>query len=344
MGLKKVYSLVLSLASAASLIAQDVHFSQYTAAPIALNPAMTANINGVFRLSTSYRNQWFQIPTLNAVSPYQTYQASFDMPILRDRLGDDAFGFGAIFIGDRAGDGALQTNTGLISVAYHKAVDRYGRSRISLGLQGGIVNKRININNLVFESQLDNFGWNRNLFNGETTFNNQSILYPDFNIGTMWSSAPLDFLRYYFGFSLFHVAKPKESFLSNEKNRLNHRYVAHGGAEIFVNRDQTFSLSPSFLFMLQANAQQYNVGLGLNYILNDDVQIFGGGYYRVKDAFIAAAGVEFYDTRLGLSYDVNLSNLKAASRAQGAIEVSLQYIFRKEDPGPIQYEKFCPNF
>lgn len=55
---------------------------------------------------------------------------------------------------------------------------------------------------------------------------------------------------------------------------------------------------------------------------------------------------------LGLNYGMldlvlvmtsNHPGLKNASRAQGAMEVSLVYIFKRR-PTSIQYEKYCPNF
>ncbi|HLP21670.1 MAG TPA: PorP/SprF family type IX secretion system membrane protein [Chitinophagales bacterium] len=347
--MRKVYSALLVMLFAIGAFAQDVHFSQYYAAPITLNPALTANINGVFRVAANYRNQWFTIPTLNSTAPYQTYQVSFDAPILRERLGNDGFGFGAVFFGDKAGDGALTTYSGLASIAYHKAVDRYGRGRISLGLQAGIVSKQIKMQNLIFESQLDNFGWNTSLSNGETNFNNKAILYGDVNFGVMWTHAPKDKFRYYLGAAVNHIPGmaqkgPVESFLNDSRNRLRGLYKVNAGMEFFLNSDYSFSLTPTFLFMMQGQAQQYNFGLGLNYWVNDNVAVFGGGFYRVKDAVILNVGAEFYNVRLGVSYDVNHSNLRAATKAQGGLEVSAIYIFKKERPQAIQYEKYCPNF
>jgi type IX secretion system PorP/SprF family membrane protein len=334
----------LFVAVGSRAFSQDIHFSQYYASPLTLNPALTGNINGVFRAAVNYRNQWFNIPTLGSVAPYQTYQASFDAPLLRERLGNDGFGIGGMFYSDRAGDGALTTFSGMASIAYHKSVDRYGRGRFSLGMQAGVVSKQIKLNNLVFESQLDNYGWNTTLSNGENNFNNKAVIYPDVNVGGLWTHAPKDKFRYYVGFSMDHLARPKESFLNDGSNRLNYRYNLHAGAEIFVNRDYSFSISPTFLFMMQGNAQQYNLGIGLNYWVNDDVAIFGGGFYRVNDAAILNAGVEFFNVRLGLSYDVNHSDLKTATQAQGGLEASIIYIFKKEKPGRIQYEKYCPLF
>ncbi|MFN8322156.1 MAG: PorP/SprF family type IX secretion system membrane protein [Chitinophagales bacterium] len=347
--MRKFYTVILFALVSVSAMAQDIHFSQYYASPLTLNPALTANINGVFRVAANYRNQWFTVPTLNSTAPFQTYQFSVDAPILRQRLGNDGFGFGGMFYSDRAGDGALTTFCGMASIAYHKAVDRYGRARISLGFQAGVVSKQIKMQNLIFESQLDNYGWNTSLFNGETNFSNKNILYGDFNLGLLWTHAPKEQFRYYVGAAVNHIGGmaqkgPKESFLNDSRNRLNARYNVHAGMEIFLNSDNSFSLTPTFLFMIQSNARLYNFGLGLNYGINDDVAIFGGGFYRVKDAVILNVGAEFYNVRLGISYDVNHSSLRTATRAQGGVEVSAIYIFKKEKSQGIQYEKYCPNF
>lgn len=342
--MRKLYSLIITFCLFVFVTAQDIHFSQYYASPLTLNPALTGNINGVFRAALNYRNQWYTIPTLNSFAPYQTYQVSFDAPLLRDRLGNDGLGIGGAFYADQAGDGALTTFSGLVSVAYHKAVDRYGRARISLGMQGGVVSKQVKMGNLIFENQLDNFGFNNALPNGETNFNNRAILYPDVNIGGLWSHAPREKFRYYVGFSMNHLSRPRESFLGDDRNRLRYRFNVHAGTEIFLNRDNSFSMTPTFLFMLQGNAKQYNGGIGLNYWLSDDVAIFGGGWYRWMDAVILNAGVEVYNLRIGLSYDLNHSDFRTASRAQGGFEVSAIYIFKKEKQGSIQYEKYCPLF
>jgi type IX secretion system PorP/SprF family membrane protein len=342
--MRKFYLAFLVLALGFQCFAQDIHFSQYYASPLTLNPALTGNINGDFRAAFNYRNQWFNIPTLNTIAPYQTYQASFDMPILRNRLGNDGFGVGAMFYNDKAGDGALTTFTGMASIAYHKAVDREGRGRLSLGIQAGVIEKQVNINNLVFENQLDNFGFNTTLPNGENNYIGKAIIMPDVNIGTTWTHAVKDYLNYYVGFSMDHLARPRQSFLQDETARLDYLYNIHGGMEIFLNRDYSFSLSPTFLFMLQGNAQQYNLGIGLNYWVNDNIAVFGGPWYRVNDAFILAAGVEIYNARLGLSYDITASDLKQATQAQGALELSVVYVFKKQRPGKSTSISYCPIF
>jgi type IX secretion system PorP/SprF family membrane protein len=340
--MKKLYPVFL-------LFAQDVHFSQWWAAPVAMNPAMTGNFNGSVRATFNYRNQWFLIPTLNQVTPYQTFEASVDGVISSQRMENNKFGLGIMFYNDKAGDGGLTTNSALASVAYHQAVDRYGRSHLSFGLQAGFVMEQITEQNLIFESQLDGYGWNKNISNGEN-FNSSPIIYPDVNAGVMFTSRPKDNLGFNFGVAAFHLSAPRESFLFDQNNRINRRFVAHGGLEISAGYDKQWTISPTILFMEQGQAVQFNYGVGANYQTNNEnVGIFGGAFARMNsggsfDAAILNLGVEVWSTRIGLSYDINVSGLSGASESQGAVEVSVVYIFKKTREQSIQYPMYCPKF
>ncbi|MBK7037948.1 MAG: type IX secretion system membrane protein PorP/SprF [Bacteroidetes bacterium] len=60
------------------LRAQDVHFSQYNAAPLALNPALTGVNSCDWRAGLTYRNQWNSVTT-----PYVTYEAFLTCLLLK---------------------------------------------------------------------------------------------------------------------------------------------------------------------------------------------------------------------------------------------------------------------
>jgi len=348
--MKNLY-LAFLLLMGGGLLAQDVHFSQWWAAPVAMNPAMTGNFNGLLRATFNYRNQWFLIPTLNQTSPFETFEASVDASLSSQRMENNKFGVGLMFYNDKAGDGGLTTNSALASVAYHQGVDRYGKSHLSFGLQAGFIEKQVTVSNLIFEDQLDGFGWNRNKFNGEN-FNTNPIIYPDVNAGVMFSSRPKDKFAYNFGVSVFHISSPRESFLNYDPtdNRLNRRFAANGSMEIGVGYDNQWTLSPTILFMIQGQAEQYNYGLGINYQTNNEnVGIFGGGFARMNsggsfDAAILNLGVEVWNTRIGVSYDINISGLSGASESQGAVEASVVYIFKKKREQSVQYPMYCPKF
>jgi type IX secretion system PorP/SprF family membrane protein len=352
--MKRLSLILLFSASVFSVIAQDIHFSQYYASPMTLNPANTGLINGDFRVATNYRGQWFSIPTDNSVAPYNTYQGSFDASLFRKKLRNNGLGVGAMFYADEAGNGSLATYAVMASVAYHQAVDRFGRSRISLGFQGGYVQKRIFRYDLLFEQQFDGTlnSFNPFLDDGENNFNQGNFGYFDLNAGAMFTSMASDNVSYYFGFAANHITTPGENFLDQqlERNELNMRYTVHGGAAIKTGK--YFRILPTFLYMLQAQAQQINIGSGFEYEFSENFKGFAGIWTRVvggidgfqNDAAIFTIGGEVSNTRVGISYDFNTSGFRGASKSVGALEISLVYIHNQAEPGKISYERFCPTF
>jgi type IX secretion system PorP/SprF family membrane protein len=340
------------LLSVSLVKAQDIHFSQYYASPLTLNPALTGLINGDFRIAANYRGQWFSIPTTASAAPYNTYQASFDAPLFRRKLGNSGLGVGGMFYADEAGNGSLTTYAAMGNVAYHQSVDRYGKSRLSLGFQGGMIQKRIFQYDLLFEQQFDAGlnSFNPFLSNGEDNFNDASFLYFDLNAGALFSSRASQKFSYYLGFSANHITRPGESFLGDGGNTIDMRYIAHAGAEIKTSK--YFKILPTFYYTMQTNAQQFNLGSGFEYLFSDEFSGFAGAFTRVvggidqfkNDAFITTVGFETKGLRIGASYDVNTSPLRGATTSVGAFEVSLIYIHNKTEPGKIDYERFCPSF
>ena len=64
--------------------AQDVHFTQFNAAPLIVNPAFTGNFSGKMRASAIYRDQWRSVTV-----PFKTIAISVDAPIVNDLTTDD---------------------------------------------------------------------------------------------------------------------------------------------------------------------------------------------------------------------------------------------------------------
>ncbi|MGK0365214.1 MAG: hypothetical protein ACI85O_002279, partial [Saprospiraceae bacterium] len=73
--MRKFFSLFICLLFLTSAQAQDPFFSQFYAAPMTLNPALTGSFNGKFRVSTIYRDQYRK--TLER--PFSTYAVSTDL-------------------------------------------------------------------------------------------------------------------------------------------------------------------------------------------------------------------------------------------------------------------------
>ena len=50
------------------LNAQDIHFSQYYASPLTLNPALTGKFNGLWRVTGIYRDQFRNSVSQNSMA------------------------------------------------------------------------------------------------------------------------------------------------------------------------------------------------------------------------------------------------------------------------------------
>jgi type IX secretion system PorP/SprF family membrane protein len=337
--------LLLCFNNLVSITAQDIHFSQYHNFPMMINPAYTGNFNGAARVAAIYRNQWFTIANPNGgFGTYQTVGLAADMNLMKKELAPNKFSVGMTIFNDMAGNGNLYNREILASISYIMATDRYGKSAISLGMQGGLVMKGINVNNLLFESQVQDFGFNPSIPSGELPLmNNSNFMYPDFNIGAMWQQEASDYVGYYFGVSVYHIAEPKETFYRNSSNYIPRRYNFNAGVDFNINDEVV--ISPSFLYMKQANAQEVNIGATFKYNFSDDIQGYALARFRGwSDAFIIGAGVQHKSWRGTLSYDFTTSDLAKANNGQGGFELSLVYIHKPDDNRRRRRDQFCPSY
>ncbi len=341
MPLRSCFVLVaLLIVSSLHVGAQDIHFSQYFASPLTLNPAMTGNFGGDFRVTANYRNQWFGQVSNNA--PFETYSGSFDISVLRDQLNNDQLGVGLMVYSDKAGDGNLSTQSAMASAAYHKSLDNRNKYQLTVGVQGGIVQKRIDFSKLKFEEQYNgDGGFNTALDNKEQVESN-TLLYPDFNIGLQGQAMFSENVNAHVGFGHFHMFSPNESFLKNDDNKVEPRTVAHGGVNVAIG--EYFGLSPGFLYMHQANANELTVGSAFRYMISQSASAYLGAWHRLQDAVIPYAGFEIEGVRVGVSYDFTVSNLATAANHVGGFEISAVYVHNAQPPQELNPTRYCPRF
>lgn len=112
------------------------------------------------------------------------------------------------------------------------------------------------------------------------------------------------------------------------------RYVAHGGM-IFGIKNSSLDIAPSFMLNFQGKTKEIVAGTLFKYNLREDSKYTGniksafasiGGYYRNKDSVIPVVLLEVGSYALGVSYDVNISKLHAASDYRGGIEIVLRFV------------------
>jgi type IX secretion system PorP/SprF family membrane protein len=301
------------------LAAQDTHFSMFYASPLSLNPALTGVNDGTYRAAGIYRNQWRSIST-----PFVTYSASFDIKLLQAKLKNDVFGVGGMFLGDRSGDGKLTMNTGMVSVAYQKGLDKNHKHFLGLGIQLGYTQKSLKYQQLAFPDQFNGTDFDLNQSNNENIAK-PNIGYFDMQAGLLHQSTIKDVVGFMTGFSVYHLVQPKESFLG-EKVKLATRFTVSEGIRIKAYKN--FYITPNFIFQYQNKAQEINFGTAFEYhmpMAKSELIASIGGWYRLKDAAIITAGLEYYKVRVMAAYDINTSTLKPATKGRGGFEIAIIY-------------------
>jgi type IX secretion system PorP/SprF family membrane protein len=338
--IRRILSLIVLLNLAALGYTQDVHFSQFYAQPLLLNPALTGLTPCTYRASISYRNQWGSVV---GPSSYQTYAVAFDAGLLKGKLNNSILGVGVNFYNDKSGDGALTNLSGMLSIAYHQALGS-DNHYLSAGFQTAFVQKRVDQDKFIFEDQIDQNG----VIPGATTadiLDDGQFGYADFNAGFHWRSNFTDRFQMYAGGAYMHIGEPEESFLGDNSNVLNSRLVVHGGMKVGLSA--TTVLLPTVLYMNQTEGSNTELlyGSSLGFLLSDGTANFYiGAYYRDGDAIIAATSIDFKNFQFGISYDVNVSDLQTVSGSKGGIELSLQYFGCIETTPREKRPVDCPRF
>lgn len=316
--------------------AQDPHFSQFFASPLTLNPAFTGKFSGSWRLAANHRDQWPSIP-----KAYVTTSASLDFPILKTKIPEnDVFGIGISGLTDASANNILKLNYGSLSMSYHKALDENGYSTIGAGFQATYSSLSLDISKTTFESMLTQNGFTDES-KREVLANGKNQSYFDINAGLLYSGSTNGENNFYLGASMYHINRPKVGFI--DKNwYLTGRISIHGGGSFPLS--DLLTVHTSLIHQIQNKASETTVGAALAANLNRDAEkpsaVYLGSWVRFNDAIVPYVGLEFGGLRIGVSYDFNISSLKAATASRGGSEFSVIFIKRPPDYKGIP----CPKF
>ncbi len=339
MKLKTLLCLVFFLFSIGMMNAQDIHFSQYSLSPMTLNPANAGSFKGTFRIGGIYRDQWGTV----LENQYRTPSFYVDAPIARGFRKKDWIGVGVHFLNDQSGSfNYQQTNIGG-SLAYHLALDPMRKNILTIGGQVSQNQRRANSTALEYKDQYNP---------GTNTFTNptgeQALLdnvnYMDYAAGFTFRSRPSAGLSWNVGASMFHITEPTSSNLLSDTTIVPQKIVASAGATFDLNT--SWQLTPQAFFATQAGTNEiivqaiagYKLGAETDFILN-----MGLGY-RVGDAAMVLAGIEYKNLVVGIAYDFNVSPLSTYSNYQGGFEIGVGYIVRMPKTPSIPPVIFNPRF
>ncbi len=310
-----IISLTITLIVLSGLaFAQDIHFSQYDASPITVNPALTGMYKDAnYKFTNQYRSQWDAVTRKSYLSSILTY----DMPYKQK------WGMGAYLINDNSAR-YYNSFSFVLSGAHDITIDDQNRHKMSVGIQLGIIYKSTRLDNYLFDDQYFEGTFSSDIATAEVFDRNNRVM-PEINMGVSYQNME-DNKKFnpYGGFSVFHITNPRENIISNEKTRLPLRFVLLGGSKIFIS--DKITLDPKFLIMRQRNAMEYNIGALSFFELQDrDFKLIGGLNYRWNDAVVITGGLFYKNFIYKVSYDVNVSTLREFSRYRGGPEFSIVF-------------------
>lgn len=345
------------IATLGTLQAQDIHFSLFNMSPLALNPANTGAFLGTARVGGIYRGQWYNVSGANG---YQTPSFYVDAPILRGFREQDWIGVGGVIVNDEAGSLKLSTNSMMLSASYHLGLGKDGKSALTLGLQGGRVQRRFDGDKAFFA---DGFDPNNNLnytnsedplAGGASGGSRDKTDFLDFAAGLLYRSQLSDQSNFELGISGAHLTQPKYLFgsLTEGQDTINVdgadkrplRITAHTKYEWALT--DRWSAAPTAMFQASKGATEVSLQAWAGYMINPEMQVklnFGLGY-RFGDAAKVLLGLDYKDLRVAAAYDVNVSQLNSATNYQGAFEIAAWYIIKVYKDPEIKQAILCPKF
>ncbi|HEY1039902.1 MAG TPA: type IX secretion system membrane protein PorP/SprF [Bacteroidia bacterium] len=311
--------------------AQDMHFTQFYASPLYLNPAF-AGSNACARVNLTYRNQWPGIK-----KAYTSYLASADHYLQRYNLG-----VGLLLGSDVAGTGNLRTTIINPQIAYEAKLNRDFGMRF--GLQPGVGIRSVDFNSLVFGDQVAKGGGASSVEIPKAT-----TTYFDIGGGVLAYSS-----GYWCGVSIYHLNRPNQSLLGNEDVLMPIKYTVHGGHKFELNEEEKDpfarkSVTAAFHYRGQKEFDQFDIGF---YYMQSVITI--GMWYRGlplkhykpgyanNDALAFIIGAKTDRFNVGYSYDVTISKLAGASHGAHELNISYQFCVPKKKKKRI--EVACPKF
>ncbi|MCF8297869.1 MAG: PorP/SprF family type IX secretion system membrane protein [Saprospiraceae bacterium] len=306
---------------------QDANFSQFYNNPIYYNPAF-AGISSGMKIRTQYRKLW---PRIN--SNFSACNLTLDVEEI-----NVSGGLGMIASSGREGQGLIQ-NTQIGGIYSYRILVIPREFIIQVGFEASCIEKHIDYSSFIFSDQLDPVFGNIN----ETSFQsggNDKVVYPDFttgavarfNLGKRRKGKPR--MTNTVGAAFHHITQPNESLLGLN-SKLPMKTVVHANSVIPLrySNNKEILFAPAMIYEHQADMETFTAGL--NVVKNP---IFMGLWMRNRnymlsninyDALVVMLGINTPLSsgsvlRVGYSYDITVSKLRASTAGSHEITVSLE--------------------
>lgn len=346
---KKNYLSLFAFFAVTVLYSQDIHFSQFYNSPLTINPALTGIFRGDTRFNTLFKSQWASVPV-----DFLTFTASADTKFQAKADGNGFFAGGLNFYYDQAGASKLNLATLSLSGSYTQRISGKVFGTVGAMLSGN--HRGFKLGGLTFDNQ-----WNGEQFDPgldpRESFDNTGITFLDFGAGlnlrfqSLVEPELVDRLdkrsKMDIGVGLFHLNRPDQSFVDNDKDNLSVRVSTYFFGTLMVSNsvdlilnlnwqsqspyDEDLGYLGTKIHLNRELGNQLALQLGLGYRINDFQK--GASYYPVIELFYNGWHASF-------GYDITVSRFEVATRHRGGPEFNLRYIIHKVRPLPTY--KICP--
>ena len=320
--LQKITLTCLASTFAIMLLGQDIHFSQSHFSPLNISPGLAGMFSEDVRMMGSYRSQWQSVPV-----PFLTFSGAADMKLPNLLRGNDKLSLagGVHFNYDKAGDSQLSLSSFGVTGALHYKINDL--NTLSLGVQSVASQRSFSISSLQFNNQFDGeiFDPSRD---SKENFANENKAFVDVNAGLSWMLKKEDNRSQAIaGIGAYHLTGPVQSFKDDPDSQLPMRLSIYSGGVIQVH--PKWDIVIHALGQLQGPYEQFLVGSAGRYHISEakgkEVAIQIGTSFRIGDAIIPTFELHYAAWKIGVSYDMNISNFETATNGNGGIEIGAMY-------------------
>jgi type IX secretion system PorP/SprF family membrane protein len=317
---------------------QDLHFSQFFAAPVSINPANIGNFNGDFRVSSNLRNQWAAFN-----NAYNSGIVTVDAPLLERRIGDASrLSGGIILYNDASGNGLLSQQSFALGLSFRKYLDVDLNHSIGIGFQGAYLNVGLNTNKADFEDELTVIGFT--VPSQDPVFlNARRAGVFDFGAGLQYTGYFQDNFLVHLGYSLYHLNRFPFSFI-DPTFKMPMRKTFHFGGYKSLGNKMYFHFSSQY--QQQEKFKEVIAGGAFEHSLSNNLATnlaaYVGVLFRNFDTVNPYVGFERNNIKLGLTYDVGfISRASAVFSKLQTGELSVSWQLNKKTNTKYLH---CPKF
>ena len=312
--------------------AQDLHYTNYAAAPQVLNPAKIGGFEGTYKVGAIYRDQFSSF--FNQGFKSQGVFAEMNLPVgLKDH---HWVSIGVALDNDQSGDLSFGSTRVGGTVAYHWALDKKYKNVLTLGLQYNLINRTVDPSLIRTNATLT----------GATTDPDQNLLQqyqssqPDFNLGLNFRSKLNKKTSFELGTGVYHFLASRDPGGPTFRDIIPLRINVHTGLKINYNKKIGFE--PRLYYSRAGQASDLAAQFVTSYKLSESTVDLGLGY-RIGDALEFIMGYHLKGWHVFGAYDMTVSSASEYNNSVGGFEIGVYKILIKHPKAEIKTLKICPR-